>query len=324
MIYSIQHIRAIAAILVVMTHVSGVLHPVQGRTFSPNFSEANIAFTFAAGFLYQHLSINEPFTSFIVRRAQNVLVPYVLISIPAILIYTVGGKVHPNVDLSHIPQWFLPAYLLLTGLQLGPLWFIPMIFIIYLFTPLIRHVDRVSWYYALAIPLTFALAITLFPRPQYNAWPPQAAAHYLPIFLIGMACSQFNGVLGSYSRKLWVWGPALLLFVCLVYISSIWSNVAQFQVKTVMLICIFIVTSRAETMQSRIVDIMANFSFGIFFLHGYFVAALRILEARGLFNFERSGLNLILFTALVCFGCVMVVVVTKWIFGQRSRYLVGA
>jgi peptidoglycan/LPS O-acetylase OafA/YrhL len=324
MIYSIQYIRAIAAIFIVMTHVAGVLQPVQDRIFTPNFQEANIAFTFAAGFLFQHLSIKEPFPSFILRRVRNVLVPYVLISIPAILIYTVGGKAHPNVDLSHIPEWFLPIYLLLTGLQLGPLWFIPMIFVIYLLTPIIRHIDQVSWYYALAIPLTFVLAITLFPRPNFNAHPPQAALHYLPIFLIGMACSQFNGALGPWLRKRWVWGPALGLLVTLGYLSSLWNDAMQFPVKTVMLICMFIVASRAETMRFRTIDIMATYSFGIFFLHGYLVAALKILEERGLFDVGGAGLDLILITALVCLGCVVVILVTKWIFGRHSRYLVGA
>lgn len=307
-----------------MTHVQGVLLSTQGANFTPNFNEANIAFTFAAGFLFQRLSINEPFPSFLLRRSRNVLVPYFLISIPAILIYTVAGKTHPNVDLSQIPEWFLPAYLLLTGLQMGPLWFIPMIFIVYLFTPVIRYVDKAGWYYALAIPLTFALALTLFPRPEFSAFPPQAAVHYLPIFLIGMVCSHFNNVMSAWSRKLWVWGPALVLFIGLTYLSARWSSEAQFPTKTFMLVCMFIVTSRAETIRFKVIDILASSSFGIFFLHGYIVAALRVLENRGLFVFRGSGLNLILFTALVCLGCIGVIWVTKWLFGHRSRYLVGA
>ena len=90
-----------------------------------------------------------------------------------------------------------------------------------------------------------------------------------------------------------------------------------------MLLSIFLVASRAENLHARTIDILAGYSFGIFFLHGYFVAAMRILEERGLFSFAASGLNLILFTALVCLACIAVIQAVKRIFGRYSRYLVS-
>jgi len=324
MIYSIQQIRAFAAILVVMTHVNGALSPIPNAVFVPSFEEVNIAFTFAAGFLFHHLSLNEPFGNFMRRRAFNVLIPYALISIPAILLYTVGNKAHPHVDLSQIPDALVPVYLLLTGLQLGPLWFIPMIFTVYAMTPLLRQVDRAGWLYAVAIGGTLILGTFLFVRPEANANPIQAALHYIPVFLIGMACSRYNERISAFCQNALVWGPALLLFLALIYVTSRIDGQWQYPLKVTMLICMFIVTCRTARYRSRLIDILAAYSFGIFFLHGYFASVMRMLSARGTFEWEATGFNLLLLTALVCALCCAVIYGVKLVFGKRSRLLVGA
>lgn len=307
-----------------MTHAATVLRDTSGDTFFPNFHEANIAFTFAAGFLFQHLSINEPFRSFIARRCRNVIVPYVLISIPAILLYTVVGKSHPHVDLSVIPDFLLPLYLLLTGLHLGPLWFVPMIFTIYLSTPAIRWVDRSPWLYTASIAASLLLALTVFPRPEHNQNPILAGLHYLPIFLIGMAFSRYNDRIEPRCRQPHVWIPAAMLFLALGYVTRDYPSQMQYAVKIVMLVCVYVVACRTSTWRSAAIDVLAKCSFGIFFLHGYIIAALRILQARGDFDAPQTWPNLLSVTALVCLACVAIIYTTKLLFGKRSRLLVGA
>ena len=322
MVYSIQQTRALAAVLVVMTHVFEDLRPIAGSQMILVFQEVNIIFTFAAGFLFQLLSINELFGSFIARRFRNVLVPYVLISIPAILVYTIGGKLHPYVDLHSIPQWLLPLYLLATGLHLGPLWFVPMIFILYLLTPLIRHIDRSNIAYLVVIPVSLALSFTLFPRPEFNQMPPLAAAHYLPIFLIGMFCSRHNDAITRFARKYWL--PMLILFASLAFASAQIDRAYQYPVKIAMLMSLFVVASRTAEFRSPVIDAVATNSFGIFLLHGYFVSALHIAEATGKFGINETGINLVLITFAICLACLIVIWIAKRIFGKRSRMIVGA
>lgn len=324
MIYSIQQIRAFAAILVVMTHVVNALPPVPGSPFPVNLDEVNIVFTFAAGFLFRHLSLREPYRAFMARRVVNVLVPYALISIPALLIYVVGDKQHGHVDLSGVPDLLLPVYLLLTGLHLGALWFVPMIFVIYAATPVIRGIDGAGWRYAVAIPISLLLGVTILTRPEVNANPPLAAAHYLPVFLIGMCCARYNAAIGALSRRVSVWAPALAILIALVPVSAAVPDAAQYPLKLVMLLCLFVVASRTAGFRAPAIDLLAKYSFGIFFLHGYFIAALRIFAARGDLTLQASVANVLALTALICLACVLVIRGVKLVGGRHSRLLVGA
>ncbi|MDO9364103.1 MAG: acyltransferase [Sphingopyxis sp.] len=321
-IYSIEYIRAIAVIMVVMTHVytsaflSGTDH-----IYSAIFADVNIFFTFAAGFLFYHLSRKEPYYQFVRRRAKNVLIPYLIISIPAILIYALGLKQHPNIDLPDIGGVGLAAYLLLTGLHLGPLWFIPMIFILYLSTFVIRELERFRYGYLLAFLVSLGLALTIFPRPQFNDNPLMAAGHYLPIFLLGALLCERYALVRTMAEKYWM--AFLILALLLFSISSQLDKDLQFPLKIVALISIFIFFTRFENVHMRFVDVLAGYSFAIFFLHGYIVAVIRILIDRGTMAVPIQNLGFILVSAIVIAICIAIAYLLKRVAGRHSRYLVG-
>lgn len=322
MIYSIQYIRALAAIIIVFTHVHDVLIAGPAGKLPMDLSEVNIAFTFAAGFLFKHLAIDEPTVEFLKRRAINVLVPYVLISIPAIIIYAAGMKDHPNVALPETHPVILSIYFLITGLHLGPLWFIPMIFILYLASPVFKQVDRMRFGYAIALPISFILAITVFERPEFNHIPPLAAAHYVPIFLLGMYSSKNYIEVSSVSKRLW---PMFLLaFLILAYVSVDAGKDYQFALKASMLICIFMISIRLENYRYRFVDILANWSFGIYFTHGYIVGVLRASASRGLISLEATWLNAVWLTTAVVVICLISIWALKFVFGRHSRLIIGS
>ena len=321
-IYSIEYIRAVAAIMVVMTHVyTSALLSGADQNYAAIFADVNIFFTFASGFLYYHLSRKEPYFEFLSRRAKNVLIPYLIISIPAILIYTLDLKQHPNVDLPDVGDAGLVIYLLLTGLHLGPLWFIPMIFTLYLSTFAIRELERFRYGYLLAFLISLGLALTIFPRPQFNDNPLGAAGHYLPIFLLGALLCERNAMVRTLAQK--YWAGFLILAMLLLSLSSQLDRDVQFPLKIVALISIFIFFTRFENVHMTFVDVLAGYSFAIFFLHGYVVAVIRILLARGILATQIQSLGFILVSAIVIAICIAIAYLLKRVAGRKSRYLVG-
>lgn len=318
LIYSIQQIRAAAAFMVVLTHVWGALHSVPG-TVTIDFREINIGFTFAAGYLFHALSLNRPYRTFLEGRVRNVVIPYLIVSAPAVAVYAFGHKTHPHVDLSQLAAWQLPLYLYATGLHLGPLWFVPMIMIIYAATPLLRLIDRHNAYW-LALPLALVGSMTLFERPEFNEMPPVAAAHYVPIFLFGMVASRYRLQIEPVARRLWP--LALVLLIGLWSLSAWLDDHTQWPVKIVMLGCMHAVTVRTQALRSVVIDVLAKYSFGIFFLHGYFASVLRLLEGKGVV-IDATLLNALLISLLVVGICVAVIAVLRTVMRSKSRYIVG-
>lgn len=318
LIYSIQQIRAVAAFIVVLTHVWGSLHSIPG-TVTIDLREVNIGFTFAAGFLFQALSINKPFLAFYKGRIKNVVVPYLIVSLPAVAMYVIGHKNHPHIDLSQMSGWQLAPFLYATGLHLGPLWFIPMIMLVYAATPLWKLVDRHNAYWYV-VPLGLLASVFVFLRPAFNAMPPIAALHYAPIFLLGMFCSRFRVSIERVAAS--VWPAALVLLIALWALSAWLDNYTQWPVKIVMLACLHLLTIRTQVFHSAVIDVMAKNSFGIFFLHGYFASILRILQGKGV-TIDATLPNALLISAIVTAVCVAIITVIRRVLPGKSRYLVG-
>ena len=321
MVYSIQYLRAVAALLIVMTHSSTLLESPQGVYLWPNFTEINIAFTFAAGFLFHRLSINEPFSSFFSRRLKNVLLPYLVISIPALAIYVIGNKAHPFVDLTGMSALGKALYLISTGLHLAPLWFIPMIFTIYVMTPAIKFLDLERRYYFIALLVTLSAAVLIFERPSDNENPLIAAAHFLPVFIFGMLCSREELFIRIMSFRFW--RIALLAFIATFMLSTTQPDDYQFILKIFMLAFIFVVATRFDAYRFRVIDVGASLSFGIFFIHGYVVSLARIiLEKTGL-SIAANHLTLIIVTAGVLATTVGIIYSVKYALGRKSKLVIG-
>lgn len=73
---------------------------------------------------------------FYASKFKNVILPYLIISIPAISIYVLGLKKEHNwVDINELMKHsilYILIFFYATGANLGPLWFIPMLSLIFL------------------------------------------------------------------------------------------------------------------------------------------------------------------------------------------------
>lgn len=322
-IQPIQNLRALAISAVVLTHVAGEF--LAGADGQPHLSlnEVNISFTFVAGFLFRATAFDDSYFQFIRRRAKNILVPYICISLPALVAYVTGMKTHPHLDLSAHQGVTLFIFLLYTGAHLGPLWFVPMIFTLYLCVPLFKLVDRSNLAYLVTIAGGLVLAMGPVVRPQHDAAPIQAAIHYAPVFLLGMACSRnFDALVEFVSLRpgwtAWAFGAAIAFNLMV-------EDDLNYLAKILLLLAIFLVLSIMSLPAGleRMMTAMATRSFGIFLIHGYLIAMLRIAHDRGLVGGDWALPTCVAVSALVILCCSAILQGAKRVLASRSRLAVG-
>lgn len=141
----------------------------------------------------------------------------------------------------------------------------------------------------------------------------------MPIFLFGMVASRYRLQIEPVARRLWP--LALVLLIGLWSLSEL-DDHTQWPVKIVMLIFMHAVTVPTQALRSVVSDVLARYSFGIFFLHGYFASVLRVLEGKGVV-IDTTLLNALLISLLVVGICVAVIAVLRSVMRSKSRYIVG-
>lgn len=322
--------RGIAILPIVLTHCYDTFN-WQGNAFADFFmplsASINLMFIFMAGYLFEHLSRPFEYKKYLGKKIRNVICPYLFVSIPAILLYLSGLKT--NAKLSEVffskPLWEQVLYFIVTGAHLGPLWFIPMMVLFYLAAPLLLKVNENPRLYWLIIPL-FVFAEWV-GRPVHDLFPPQAFLHYLPVYLMGMAFSckseEIIPLLTRYTAPLCCLGLlAAGLSVLLPYLGGVAPHLS---LKAVICVAVFALVSRYMAQsKNNVLDLFARYSFGIFFIHGYVVAAGRRMAGTYPQYFRGSWWEYGVYVLLVLALCLLTVKMGKIILRDKSRMVLGA
>src|SRR5690606_16251364 len=120
-----------------------------------------IIFVFISGFLFEHLFANNfNFKHYFDKKLKYVVGPYLLVSILPII-----DKLYFEQNLRWLPEVLVDQsvlaksfYMLITGKHFGPYWFIPMIVIFYLISPLLVWVNKPK-FYIYVFPVIFTLGL---------------------------------------------------------------------------------------------------------------------------------------------------------------------
>ncbi|UIE39152.1 acyltransferase family protein [Leptodesmis sichuanensis] len=323
----------------------------------------SVYFVFIAGFLFQFLSSKYEYKSYsspksvvreeevvrgfpcgksltiqigllyLFKKLQYVIAPYILVSLPAILLTVLESS------LFSAPDWFITKFsgwplagqivmYLLTGSLLSQFWFIPMITIFYLVSPLLIWVDRHPRFYWILPALLVITAIV--PRPEEsNAI--QSFLHFASIYVGGMFCSHYREKLLPLIQKRY------LLFLSLVVLLSglqywfkpdleTFNSLAKLVLSLLIMCFLWAKESQLPQIFNRSMGFVAELSFGIYFLHEYFIVLLPGVEKRlGLNNFPtKANLLSFLLNYLVVLGAsIGTILIIKKILGKNSRFLVG-
>lgn len=336
-----QHIhvfRGVAIILIVFAHTLPSLdwreYPALGRTLDALANQSSILFFFIAGYLFQHLSGRFAFASYLKQKLKTVIVPYFILSIPAIYVFTaLTERVGMWAGFYDLPVWQQVALFLLTGKHLAPLWFVPTIALFYLAAPLFLYIDRRKpTAYLLVVPL---LLLSTYVGRGGQLGPLNFALYLLPVYMLGMAFSHFREQAIELVTR-WAWLLAAVFLVAGAGHAMGWPVPPHWlmPMKIAMALLGTWLLYRHHHWIGHRLDYIAEVSFGIFFVHAYFISAIKVatvylLEGRLYTGREEGGIPGNLLTFSLYAGAVLAIsVLSLWIakrvLGRNSRMFVGA
>jgi len=330
----IQNARAIAILFIVAIHCYGVLQP----EFEPIILQrGTLLFMFISGFLFQYLSKKFDKNIYWNKKFYNIIIPYVLISIPILIIRFATHNHNPHIT-TVFPDFYsysLPTQVVayyVTGMQLVPFWFIPMICFYYLLAPVFTYLDRnKKIYYFLPIFICVSLVIT---RSSELYRFHLAFVHYLSIYLLGMFASRYRKRLLSITDMLWpiLLGSTLAFIILGVIFTQVEIRfIEQFLYCQKLLLCWSIIyllwKFNDRIIQNKFItnklNFLSNISFGIYFVHYYFLYFIDYLVANNLVYWPPTFLNsTIVFIADLLF-CFFVIKLVKTAAGKKSKYIMG-
>lgn len=339
----IHSFRAVAILFIVAGHSVYLFEweaiRWQERLMKSLMQNGTVLFVFVAGFLFQHLSHKFEYRRYLKSKLLNVILPYAIVSLPmlAVQALTQRGAFDPAYAM-HWPTTLQNAlWSLLTGYHILPFWFIPMISVFYLLAPLLLRIDRDGrGYYALPL----LLMVTVFvhrPSDFTHIW--HSCAYFLPVYLFGMWFSRHRDRVMDWHDRALPWLVALV-------VGLVWLEVGYLQrggaigsaglfstengvfgtnALQKILLCgvLLVILRRYGGFFDRKLDYLAHISFGIYFLHMYFIQGYTRFVAGEVF----PGASLLRYWAavtLVVALCVMCLWIAKKVLGRHSRKFVGS
>jgi probable poly-beta-1,6-N-acetyl-D-glucosamine export protein len=347
----IHNLRAVAILYVVGVHARAFLpewlaFPEVNRVFDTFFdpSEGNgtVLFLFIGGFLFQHLTHkNFVFKKYIEQKFKVIILPYILISVPIIFfrLSTNFESLSLPADFDQKPEVFQILYYIVTGAHMAPFWFISTIVLFYLSAPLLHAIDNEK-FYRYFFPFVFLSCLFTY-RPAHNANPLLSYLHYIPVYITGMWA--------SYNReKILAAAPDLLYILVASYVSlsvldlSGWENVSRhltfehvvtnrvivvniYVFKAVILaFMMMLILYQFRDKQLPFLEMLGNYSFGIFFVHYIFISVTRkIMETFHLTIDFSVPAYLMYFLVILALSTGTVYLVKK-VAGRYSRYFIGS
>lgn len=288
------------------------------------FCNGSSLFVFIAGYLFHYLSPKFEAKKYYITKLWNVIIPYVVISVPAIVLFTAFLHRATVWDgFYQAPVWKQVLTFYLTGDHLAPLWFVPMISIFYACAPLFVKLDRNRiLYYLLPVFIVLSLFVSRGSAVQ-------SFVHFLSVYVLGMACSRFREQIGPVIGRLRFLVPVFL--VCLVAALvechrnvGTMTNWNYVQKLFASLFFLGLLSRWNDRLRWKAVGTIAETSFGVFFLHAYVLTAWKLSYIHFNGQLPAGGAIGMFALAMATFAiCVPAILLIKRGTGKYSRYLIG-
>ncbi|MEQ9413941.1 MAG: acyltransferase [Cyclobacteriaceae bacterium] len=343
----INHLRGLAIVLIVGIHCRTSFewgkNYYQDKFWFSLIVYGTIVFVFISGFLFQHVNKTKfKFRDYIIKKIKYVVLPYFIVSTPAIINKLYFDSPEPwqsefYNSLSILGKYF---YMICTGKHMGPFWFIPMITIVYIISPFLIYLDRSKYFYKYVFPIVFIGGLFLHDF-GHNTSVVNSFLYFIPIYLLGIWSSKNAKAIVNLSWPRLT--PFLIIYVGIFmmefldilaigktygFAEDARQNIYAFNFGKLkmILVCLVLmnVLYRFNSSRFRSLDILAQYSFGVFFIHLYVIRSLEILIKHFLGNLNFNSVTFIVFLTTVTGLCILIVSITKRLLGRKSRYIIGS
>lgn len=347
----IHFLRGVAILYVVGVHARGFasywetspeVYHFMDIFSDPSEGNGTTLFLFIGGFLFQHLTSQYfNFRKYLTQKFKVLIMPYLLISIPLIIIRLTIGFESPSLpeDFHDRSVVHKIGHFLLTGSHLPPFWFISTIILFYFTAPVLHALDNRRFY--LYVFPVILLACLFTYRPEHNANPFLSYLHFIPVYMLGMWASYFKNKILSDD-------PKLLYALIFVYLAMSAAEIAgwitlprsmsfedvlsggilvfNFYLLKALVLCFLWLTFfyRLRHKAFPTLEQLGSYSFGLFFVHYFFISISRkIFELSGI-PFDFSVPTYLIYFLLILLASMGTVYLIKKVTGPYSRNIIGS
>lgn len=250
-------------------------------------------FIFISGFLFQHLSTKFEYKSYLKKKWTNVIIPYIITAIPGIIMCFLIPKLYGNPFEGLNPFVQIGVFLTTGRVHNVPVWFIPMICLFFLFSYLLLYLEKKNILYKL-LPVFFIITIFI-PRldiepefvanldyfhkyVEYIKYVLSGFIHFFSMYVFGMYLSKYKEKIDLFYEKRYLFIILMIITACLdIYMNhnNIYLNGTISKIFLTLIVLGYLKHYDEEIKKhikiNSCLDIIAKYSFGLFFIHWYFV-----------------------------------------------------
>jgi hypothetical protein len=308
-------------------------------------SGGSTLFVFISGFFFHHVFYNNfRYKEFMIKKAKNVLFPYLILSMSGICYYLASSDPLPyanKLGVTNPVSWLnyieVVSVYLWTGRIVAAYWYIPFVMIIFSMSPFFIRYINCSVANRIYIFLVLLLVAMVVQRPQGNLSPLHSVIYFTPIYMLGINCSIHREVMNEYIK-----GKSIFLGFLVLYLSVLQAlffegygnfnkaTIFSFQGIDISIIqkisLCFLLLSILQIYEGcniPFLKLMASRSFAIYFIHPWI---LKLIHDTGLQSFLSPipGMGVFLITALLLVICSLLVsYMVKLGLKNNSRYIIG-
>ncbi|HDT0389510.1 TPA: acyltransferase family protein [Klebsiella aerogenes] len=330
----IHYLRGVAAFFIVAIHFNLFTNhdTISGKVFHHFLSEWTAIFVLISGFLFQHLVHKYKPRKFFISKFKNVILPYFIISLPVVMVFVLKLKNdHPWLDLNELynhSALYIMLFFYTTGAQMAPLWFIPVLVLIFLTSkPLSVLAIKQYW-------LNFFAGISIFviiftSRPEHNLNPFLSYVHFLPVYIIGMFIYSKKDILIKRDYKNIFLFNYLVFFAFCVFFDLGASYSIISKIPLFLYLCTVLDREIKNNTVAMILSVLADISFTIYFIHGAFIGVVRrtVNSIAKHFQHEISNIEGVFIALLVTTMVISVITIFSLVIKKattHSRMFIGS
>lgn len=344
---NINHFRGIAIIFIVFSHCMsfGILHFKDNTSLLAELIKYLVPggtyfFVFISGYLLYYVHGEEfHLKSFLTNKIKYIVLPFLLFASLDILYFLTqilfSYLISSNNYLRYLVRIneidLVKIYLLGDSSMTIGLWYVPFIMVVFVLSKVFIKIVKLKLNVQSWIITFFYVCSLIIHRADCDCVLGilQNVIHFTPVFLLGIFLASNREVFhGKFLRNA-IFFLVLTCFVLLLQVKiGDMENFNKFDLmifqKTTLSIFFVLFLHNFGDRKIKILTVFASNSFGIFFIHGFFIWLINALVLKFNITLRSSSIVIYIFNAnLVLLLSLYTAILIRRFIGVRSKYLIG-